>query len=459
MILQSSAVLQLMSALLDVGPEGATREHLVHKADIGTTTFYRAIKPLLQRGLVTEQGNRYVLPLTHPYNFRFKLWCDMEKLYDLDDQVRNEVLDIAQRAGQELGESLSALWLVGSAAHGTMNADSDLDFLAVVRKQTLYHPRGTRPINFVTMTEAEFRNKYAVRDDFVLTALRYGRLLRDSGFAQEFYEHAMPRTLPARQAQAKEGALERHRDNFLFFLRSKESEEARKALRSHAVSLARMMAQCFGELPRGKEDLIELSGQLFGKRFVRCLQRAVEQKGTAKSMMELSRQLLTYQQRFHENLSHLKTFAPLTHAGGVEFEQLTATIMQELFADGERLEQGGHEGKDFDLSIRTSDGSMLVVACKTRERGLEADALQPLTALRKTMGRKEHDRLYLVLLANTFRSLPLLERPAPFSQNLQQTASESMVRLLSGAELLRAHNVLHLEELTAAAVAKDLTAT
>src|SRR2546421_6872906 len=106
MIVDSPATLRLMTALIDVGPSGATREHLIRKADIGTTTFYRLIARLVEHGVVTASDSRYQLLLSNPYNLRFKLWYDMERLFRLASEDRNAVLDIASRSRRELGNNL-----------------------------------------------------------------------------------------------------------------------------------------------------------------------------------------------------------------------------------------------------------------------------------------------------------------------------------------------------------------
>jgi len=75
-VIWSPTGLRLLDALLEAGPKGAHREALLRQAKISTATFYRGIEPLLASGLLEEQGGHYLLRLTHPCNFAFKLWRD-----------------------------------------------------------------------------------------------------------------------------------------------------------------------------------------------------------------------------------------------------------------------------------------------------------------------------------------------------------------------------------------------
>ena len=117
MIVDSPAALKLMAALADLGAGGGTRQYLMSKADISTSTFYRLIGPLIENGLVQVAGTTYVMAFSSAYCFRFKLWHDMERLYDLSPGDRDTVLSIASAIqSQPASGVIRALWLVGSGA-------------------------------------------------------------------------------------------------------------------------------------------------------------------------------------------------------------------------------------------------------------------------------------------------------------------------------------------------------
>ena len=131
MIIDSPASLKLLSSLSEIGGAGATREHLLQKADISTSTFYRQIGALIENGLVKAAGGRYSLALDGLYGYRFKLWHDVERLYRLLPEDRDMVLGVMSTMTAQARNKIKCLWLVGSAARGELQRESDLDFLLV----------------------------------------------------------------------------------------------------------------------------------------------------------------------------------------------------------------------------------------------------------------------------------------------------------------------------------------
>lgn len=452
MFMESPATLQLMGALLEVGTAGATREHLVSKASIGTTTFYRVMKPLLERSLVTQRDNRYYLPLGNWYNYRFKLWYDSEKLYQMDDKDRQDILDILRQAQHGLRDSLVCLWLVGSAAHNTMHSGSDFDFLAVVRSTTLYSPDSARPVNFVTLTTEQFQDRYDKRDGFVLTALQYGILLLDRDFSQTYY--GMSRPLEPADPQDSRQVMEQRRNRLFAYLETDDLELAARALETMAVTLSRLILQTLGELPAGKPELLELSRIMLGPRFHRWLQQALSKRNSKDRIIRLVRQWSDYRDRFFQNLTHLKAFSRLPYSRSLEFEDLCSGILHELFsaAASDRLDDS--PGKGVDMLVRLQNHTTCAVLLKSTERHLDSTALEDLLQNTQACFQSGSDEMvHVVMIANPFRSLPVTERPALPVSSLGKSAA---VHLLSAVDLLRVHNDLHLEDTTPQQALKQL---
>jgi hypothetical protein len=453
-VMMSPAALQLMAALLEVGARGATREHLVQKASIGTTTFYRVMKPLMESGHVQQEGHRYHLPLSDWYNYRFKLWYDAERLYELDEKDRGEVLDILDAARHRLGSSLRALWLVGSAAHRQLQASSDLDFLAVLEDQTLYHPEAARPVNFVTLTESEFQARLEQRDGFVLSAIQYGLLLFDRDFAQRCCSSAVQVQPGQRKVHDTERSVERHRTRVLEHLEDEEIDLAAQELQKMSVGLARLMLQAFSELPAGKADLVELSGLYFGPRFCQWLERCLKSKrSTSRQILSALRQGSDYNERFFQNMSHLKEFGRLPNAGGRELVQMASRILQELLPKREVATESNvamamaDRGSDL---VMSGAGLIWLFELKSLERAVDVGVVQRLAAAGRAYSKENKAAaIRLVLIANNFRSVPVKDRPGAFPAAVVREARKLDVHLVSGIELLMAHNYLHLEEVPA----------
>ena len=198
MVSRSTAELRLLGALAQAGAAGASREQLTRAAGIGYATFYRQIKGILGQGIVLEQEGRYRLDLSGPYGLHFKLWHDMELLYRLAPPVRSEILGHLRQARQDLGPHLLALWLVGSAAHGTHGPESDLDFLAVVDRPSArdYRLPALHPVHSVVLLRSSSARGGGL-EPFPLIALRHGLLLFDG---------ALPRSTCSATSPSSAGA-------------------------------------------------------------------------------------------------------------------------------------------------------------------------------------------------------------------------------------------------------------
>ena len=446
-----TAVLKLEVALLEAGATGASREELVRAADIGTTTFYRVIKPLVESGRVVEQGNRYILPMTRLYNFRFKLWHDMERLYRLDETDRNDVLHIRDQALAHLGDNLHCLWLVGSGAACTLGPDSDLDFLAVVKTENDYHPVSARNLQFVPMTLQEFRQAYAERDEFVLEALESGVLLHDLNFAQPFYEQSVSLKGAVSESERRQQKFEAFRNKVLFFVEHDAMDDARKALSSLAVEAARFMLGAMEMLPRSKVEIVPLCVTCLGPGISECIDAILKDRHrTKKGILSASRELTEYHYRFRAHLGHLAEWANLPR-GGSELGGRLPALFREFFPhallDTEESRETGSRSA-AELKIESSDGQRLRVFFKALRSGLQAGHLEALTAYSGT------EKSGLVLMANVYRDLPAAKRP-PFPRNLEDLACALGIRLLTGLEVLRAHNILHLEKRSPQEVRRD----
>lgn len=442
------AALDVLAALLEVGPEGATREHLVHNAGIATSTFYRVLKPLLQKGLVVEADRRYRMPLDNLHNFRFKLWHDAERLYELPPADCEAVLDIAERARQHLRHNLLALWLVGSAARGRFLPESDLDFLAVVREDTDYHPDAHRPVNFVVMTEAQFSRRFAGSDDFVLAALRRGLLLHDAAFARAAYETPLLVALSTTQVEEAQEELERHRRRLLRFAEGDDATQAMAALQALAIKTAWLMLRTMNVFPPPKAELVEACQRYFGHRLAACVNQAVSRRTPLplRRQVQLAADLHEYHRRFHQHLSHLKAYASLPSAGVMELEQLCEGLFRELFPS-RHVESAVETPLPVDVVVRSDAKHYIVIDCRSLTTR-EMDPQQVVDFKRKAAHLVPSGTRY-VMVMNMQRDVPVLERgDVPFQEAVVHAAQEHGVSLITGMDLLQAHNRLHLEELS-----------
>lgn len=440
MVSRSRAELCLLGALARAGAAGASREQLTRDAGIGHATFYRQVKNLLGQGLLQEQEGRYRLDLASPYGLHFKLWHDTELLFKLPPPVRSEVQAHLRQARQDLGSHLLALWLVGSAAHGSHGPESDLDFLAVVDRPSLadYRLPALGPVHFTVLTAQQFRQALAALEPFPLIALRHGLLLWDRGFAQEYLQRDLPVQRRGAALQATRGIVQAHRERLLFLVQAGEVAEAREALGSQGTTLAWLMLQAFGELPRHRREALDLCGRLFGPGVAGLLQALVEGTEQPGGLLELERQAEALHCRFLEAAADLQGLANLLYARPVEGQALLVRLLRA--APGEGLLEVGPGPAGLDLEVRWGPQRSLVDLV-VREGELEGERVERFAE----RVQAEDGEARAVMVANPFRSLPLTDRPRALPEELLVRARGLQVRLVSLEELLRAHHRGRLE--------------
>lgn len=462
MILGKPATVKLLGTLAEVGARGATREELLFKSAIAKSSFYRSLKALAELGLIGEEGDRYRLLLDHPYGFQLKRLHDLSQLYELPSRIRDKILSLVEHARVRLGENLLALWLVGSAAHQTMEEGSDLDFLAVVREPAGYLPEPDYPVHFIVYDAGEFRELFGARESFVLSALEHGLLLEDRGFAQAFYAESIPVKLSPREVHQEESEFEKDREQFLFYLRQKARPEALAELSHFGISAARRMLRLYGVLPAGKPDLFRACSMLFGDSFAQLVEKTVtaaarlpEDGRWISEALELRHRLQEYSNAFSYNIARFRELAELV-TGSATTEHLASRLLGTLFPRYEVLLEPSDRGLDLVLRPERARTRLILVLVKALRGPITAAPVQQLLRARERFLEEGGDvEPVLLLIANPYREFPLLERPEPFPSEVRQQASEHRVVLRTALELVATLNRLAFEEAGAAELGRE----
>lgn len=435
MILENPSTVKLLGALVEFGQRGATRELLQQKTGLAKTTLYRALKPLLSRGIICEEGSLYRMPLDNAYNFLFKRLHSMGQVDELPQRDRDRVFSVIDHAKAHLQGHLVALWLVGSAAHQTMTKQSDLDFLAVIDKDVEYLPDLAYDVHFITMTEEEFKARWREKNNFLLTALRHGLLLEDKGFAQEFYAQPLPVQLQGAEFYQDAEELEEQKERFMLTIKARLFDEAAESLSHYAISITRKMLRVYNILPAGKPDLLKASKLLFGTRFQEQLELVLRseklESEQASLLLEHCHDFEDVYQRFSSHLTHLQKFAALITSSGEVYEQLVQLALAEI------------SGGQLQVSLGTDgllewDGQSYVIETKSL-LGPITDA--PLRQLARNVGETEGEPAAKgLLIINPHRDIPLLERYETFSEEVLEQASALNIQVRSSLDLLCALN-------------------
>lgn len=160
---------------------------LVKEAGISHAWAYKIAKRLNQEGILEEAGKKIKLDYSLLFCKRLKLLFDAEQLETLNAGLNGSIFKIADKVAYEM--SPSSIILVGSVALGKHTEKSDIDFLVVSdKKEAPYFEN----YNLVSLTKEEFKDKYLKGDDFVVSALLFGKIVFDNNFFINFFESPLP---------------------------------------------------------------------------------------------------------------------------------------------------------------------------------------------------------------------------------------------------------------------------
>lgn len=422
------AMERLLTALLSSGSEGATRAQIINSSGIGTTTFYRIIKDLLAKGLVREQGDRFVLPLDVPANFWFKRSYDSKRLFKLPADVLGQVL---QTCG-DLGRDWLAIWLTGSFAYESANSDSDIDLVVVWREgaRPPRQERGARPVQIRSYSEREFVEAVEAGETFVHLVLRHGILIDDNNFAGALYRSRLLDRV--RESAPPRDMVHAFRERFLSLLQQNRLEEAREQAESLTVAAARTVLADQGFLPAAKHDLAAAVETLFGSGVADVIRVGLSSElQDRRSGVRWARGLWDWYQNYFQHAPHLREGLQIVTAGLVGFEQVVSGICAELL-EGTPWRVGDSRGRE-DFRFETEVVSILV-----ETKSVKGPAPADLLAKAGTLGCE-------VVILNARRSLPILERP-PIPTELKEKARDRHIHLVDSADLLRLHNRMHVAD-------------
>ena len=411
--------LRLMDALLVSGQEGGHRESLMRQAEMSPATFYRGLEPLLEMGVVVERRGHYTLPLSHPYNFAYKLWHDQARLLDLPQRLRVELLSLIEKIHSGLGDNLLALWVHGSAAHQALGDDSDIDLLAVLRAADKdFEVKGWREVQLTTLIADDFREDYRHGDNFLRTVLSHGLLVFDRGFAQEFY--AAP--FPAPVAGYRKEILERIQSRFSFFYREKALEDARKALSSLAVMVGRLLLEPFGVLPAGKPQLLDHLELFLGAELTETFRRALAQDElNLKNLLGWKWDLESLLERFDKHVHYFQeVFRGLT-GSSQEFESACYEMVSNVYPYALRHKRK-LDGEGAEMFLQRG-GKEEAVCCKSTVGAFTSAQLGHLSTHRP-----------LTLVLNVFRDIPVERRP-PLPPGLMEEAQRQGIVIVDSRDL------------------------
>lgn len=413
------ATLRLLEVLLDCGAEGGHRETLMLRSSLSTATFYRALEPLLAMGVVSEQRGHYTLPLSHPYNFAYKLWNDQAKILALPTRWKEEILAVVSQTQKAYGSNLLALWVHGSAVQNTMGDSSDLDVLAVLRKDQDIEVTGWRPVQLTILTDKYFREDYRHGDNFIHAVLAHGILAFDRQFAAEFYARPFPKPVPG----YRQNNQQKIKNRLYSFVREEALDEAQQTLSSFAVMIGRSLLEQLDIVPAGKPDMLKYLDLLLGPTFSELFRKCLAREATLDEIYPLQQELQSLQHRFELNASFFKEIIQELSASANQFENACREMLRALYPTSiDATNIDADSGLDM---LVQQGGQYLGFWFKSYKSEITRGHL-----------RKISNHRPLTLIINQYREIPLVERP-PISSKLIDEANILGITLEDSRELLR----------------------
>ncbi len=230
------------------------------RSGVNVQSVYEALARMMRDGLVRRQGRRVQIDFTHRYSWQFKLLCDSDRLMRLPKAVQERIVSILSVFRDHYHADLLSAMVIGSAATDQMAEGSDIDMLFLVRerKEMNYQEKDLYrhgKLNLVEKTLSEFGEDFLQADVFVLSALRDGIVIDDSGALVTFYQRALPHPGPHAALREREH-LVRVRERLVRELGGKDLQGLVDLFRQYLVELTRLDLIERGEIPGTRADIV-----------------------------------------------------------------------------------------------------------------------------------------------------------------------------------------------------------
>ncbi|MCD6466949.1 MAG: nucleotidyltransferase domain-containing protein [Methanomicrobia archaeon] len=249
------------------------------KVKISRNWMYKIMSKFEQFGILERSEKRYKLDFSHLFCKRLKLLFDAEYLSSLDENMKNSVFDIAHKIIFEINPQ--SVVLVGSVAFNEQKKESDIDFLVIAEKKEIPHFENC---NIVLLSEKEFKEKYLKGDDFIISALSFGKILYDTNIFIKFFENPLP-IFSQEIIQEKIKYCEKLEERIYTLLKT-DQEKAQEELLYLALQTARIILLKNRVVPKTKYEIGEQVTP-FDKKLAETIENLLKKKElTEEKMLE-----------------------------------------------------------------------------------------------------------------------------------------------------------------------------
>lgn len=247
------------------------------KTKISRNWIYRIIDKFEKFNIMDKIGKKYRLDFSNLFCKRLNLLFDSEYLNCLNKKIKDTIFNISNKIIFELKPQ--SIILVGSVALNKQKKESDIDFLVISEKKEI-------PIfencNVILFNEKELKEKYLKGDDFIISALLFGRIIYDNNIFIKFLESPLP-IFSQEIIQEKIKYCEKLEERIYTLLKIDE-RKAKEELIYLALQVARIILLKNKIAPKTKYDIAEQVNQ-FDKELARIIKELLEKKKINKEKM------------------------------------------------------------------------------------------------------------------------------------------------------------------------------
>jgi predicted nucleotidyltransferase len=193
--------------------------------------------------------------------------------------MKNSVFDIVHKIIFEINPQ--SVVLVGSVAFNEQKKESDIDFLVIAEKKEMPYFENC---NIVLLSEKEFKEKYLKGDDFIISALSFGKIFYDTNIFIKFFENPLP-IFSQELIQEKIKYCEKLEERIYTLLKI-DQEKAQEELLYLALQTARIILLKNRIVPKTKYEVGEQVTP-FDKKLAETIENLLKKKElTEEKMLE-----------------------------------------------------------------------------------------------------------------------------------------------------------------------------
>lgn len=247
------------------------------KIKISRNWIYKIMSKFEQFEILEKSEKRYKLDFSQLFCKRLKLLFDAEYLSSLDKKLKNSVFGIIHKIIFEINPQ--SIVLVGSVALNEQRRESDIDFLVIAEKKEIPYFENC---NIVLLNEKEFKEKYLKGDDFIISALSFGKILYDTNIFIKFFENPLP-VFSQELIQEKIKYCEKLEERIYTLLKT-DREKAQEELLYIALQTARIILLKNRIVPKTKYEVGEQVAP-FDTKLAEMIENLLKREGLTEEKM------------------------------------------------------------------------------------------------------------------------------------------------------------------------------